>query len=187
MKRNILFLITTAFVLALATGLLFGLNQRALAQDPTTTPETPTVPAVTPLDPTPEEPPVTPDATVIPPEVTPATPTMTPDTTPSTPVTTPETPAATPPTPSPTPAAPVQVGPITIIPITGAARTITVSGAGSIAAAPDQVTVRIGVRTEGTEATDTLQQNNQQMNNLLNALRQAGIPSQDIRTEGITL
>jgi uncharacterized protein YggE len=63
----------------------------------------------------------------------------------------------------------------------------TVSGAGSIAAAPDQVTIRIGVRTEGTEAIDTLEQNNQQMNNLLNALRQAGIPAQDIRTEGISI
>jgi uncharacterized protein len=187
MKRNILYLITTAFVFALSAGVLFGLNQRALAQDPTATPGTPTVPAVTPVDPTPEEPPVTPEATVMTPEATPVTPTITPDATPTTPVTTPETPIATPPTPSPTPAAPPQVGPITIIPITGAARTITVSGAGSIAAAPDQVTVRIGVRTEGTEATDTLEQNNQQMNNLLNALRQAGIPAQDIRTEGITL
>jgi uncharacterized protein len=181
MKRNILFLIATAFVFALSAGMLFGLNQRVLAQDPTATPGTPTVPAVTPVDPTPEEPPVTPEAPVTTPEVT------TPDATPTTPVTTPETPVATPPTPSPTPAAPPQVGPITIIPITGAARTITVSGAGSIAAAPDQVTVRIGVRTEGTEATDTLEQNNQQMNNLLDALRQAGIPAQDIRTEGITL
>jgi uncharacterized protein len=187
MKRNILILITTAFVLALSAGVLFGLNQRAFAQDPTATPGTPTVPAVTPVDPTPEEAPVTPEATVIPPEVTPATPTTTPNATPTMPVTTQETPAATPPTPSPTPAPPPQVGPITIIPITGAARTITVTGTGSIAAAPDQITVRIGVRTEGTEATDTMEQNNQQMNSLLNALRQSGIPARDIRTEGITL
>jgi hypothetical protein len=86
MKRNILFLITTAFVFALSAGVLFGLNQRALAQDPTATPGTPTVPAVTPVDPTPEEPPVTPEATVMTPEATPVTPTITPDATPLTPV-----------------------------------------------------------------------------------------------------
>jgi uncharacterized protein YggE len=66
-------------------------------------------------------------------------------------------------------------------------RTVTVVGNGSVSAAPDEAFVSLGVQTDADTAADALSQNTQQMDALLEALADAGIPSADIQTQFISL
>ncbi len=66
-------------------------------------------------------------------------------------------------------------------------RTISVSGTGEAAAQPDTAVVTLGVETEAENAEEALDQNTEQMEDLLDALAEAGIPSQDIQTQAIRL
>ncbi|MFP4395931.1 MAG: SIMPL domain-containing protein [Anaerolineales bacterium] len=69
----------------------------------------------------------------------------------------------------------------------GDRRTISVSGSGVISAAPDQVTLRLGVETTAETASEALSQNNDQMTDVINSLRDAGIPAEQIRTQTVRL
>jgi uncharacterized protein len=66
-------------------------------------------------------------------------------------------------------------------------RSVTVTAVGQVQVEPDQAVVRLGVETEAETASQALQQNNQQMNNLIFSLGEAGIASQDIQTQAIRL
>ena len=66
-------------------------------------------------------------------------------------------------------------------------RSITVSGTGQVSVQPDTAVVVIGVKTQNAQANQALTQNNQQMNALINSLKQAGIPNQNIQTQYIQL
>ena len=66
-------------------------------------------------------------------------------------------------------------------------RTIRVSGTGAVSVTPDIAFIVVGVRTEAEEASAALSQNNQQTNELINALRQAGITQENIQTQYINL
>ena len=69
----------------------------------------------------------------------------------------------------------------------GDQRTISVSGSGVISAAPDQVTLRLGVETTAETASEALSQNNDQMTDVINSLQDAGIPAERIQTQTVRL
>lgn len=69
----------------------------------------------------------------------------------------------------------------------GELRTITVSGSGTVSAVPDEVVLRLGVETMEETASEALSENNQQMEAVIAALRDAGIPSEGIRTQTVQL
>ena len=66
-------------------------------------------------------------------------------------------------------------------------RYISVIGTGQAGGVPDHARVSLGVENEADTAGQALNQNNQQMQALLTALRQEGIPAQDIQTQSIQL
>jgi len=69
----------------------------------------------------------------------------------------------------------------------GTRRVISVSGSGFASVPPDTAVITIGVRTEAEEASAALDQNSQQMTELINALRQAGIAQDNIQTQYVSL
>ncbi len=85
------------------------------------------------------------------------------------------------PTPSPVP---TQVVAETPPPIN---RTVSVTGVGTVTAAPDQATIYIGVRTEGDTSSDALDENSTQMTALLTTLKAAGIQAKDIQTSDFSI
>lgn len=68
-----------------------------------------------------------------------------------------------------------------------AARQITVSGRGEASAAPDLAYVHLGVRTTAPTARQALTENNQQMQALIDRLRERGVAERDLRTSRIGL
>ena len=68
-----------------------------------------------------------------------------------------------------------------------APRTITVTGIGETAAAPDMAVLNIGVRTEGATAAEALRQNSMQMRATIDTLQELGIEERDIQTTGLTV
>lgn len=68
-----------------------------------------------------------------------------------------------------------------------APRTISVSGSGQVSAQPDVAVVTLGVQTETDEANAALSQNNTRMQSLIDALKEAGVASEDIQTSSIQL
>ncbi|RPI82986.1 MAG: DUF541 domain-containing protein [Chloroflexi bacterium] len=60
---------------------------------------------------------------------------------------------------------------------------VTVSGTGTAQASPDVAFVTVGVQTEAEEASAALAQNNEQMDQLIAALTEAGIAREDIQTQ----
>jgi uncharacterized protein len=89
---------------------------------------------------------------------------------------------ATPVGPTPTPA-----GTRAPVPDGAAQRTITVTGLGEANAQPDEAFVQIGVQTDADTAAEALDQNNQQMEALIDALLAAGVQQGDITTQFVTL
>jgi uncharacterized protein len=67
------------------------------------------------------------------------------------------------------------------------ARTISVSGAGQVSAAPDMVVVTLGVETQSEEATTAFTENNQRMQSLVDILKEADIAPEDLRTQAVRL
>jgi uncharacterized protein YggE len=65
--------------------------------------------------------------------------------------------------------------------------TITVTGSGEVSVSPDQAVVVLGVQTQAEEASTALAQNNEQMQAVIDALVQAGIPEKDIQTQLFSL
>jgi uncharacterized protein YggE len=66
-------------------------------------------------------------------------------------------------------------------------RTINVSGTGQVSARPDTAIITLGVQTEAEQASAALSQNNQQMQAMIDALKNAGVAAEDIRTQVINL
>lgn len=68
-----------------------------------------------------------------------------------------------------------------------APRTITVSGSGQAALTPDIAYVTIGVRTEGKDAAEAVSENSQQTQDVIQAIRDAGIAARDVRTTNFSI
>lgn len=68
-----------------------------------------------------------------------------------------------------------------------ARRTVTVSGSGQVMASPDRVVIRVGVVTQAEEAAAALTDNSEQMQDLIDALQEAGVEEDDIRTQTVSL
>lgn len=66
-------------------------------------------------------------------------------------------------------------------------RTVSVSGSGQVNAEPDTAYVTLGVDTQAEEAAAALAQNSEQMQSLVDALKQAGIAAEDIQTQYVRL
>ena len=61
-------------------------------------------------------------------------------------------------------------------------RTITITGKGTVKAAPDMVTVSAGVESQATTAKDALAKNSAAMTNVIEVLKKEGIAPEDIQT-----
>lgn len=66
-------------------------------------------------------------------------------------------------------------------------RTIHVSGTGQASAQPDRAVITVGVRTEAEEASAALDENNEQMQAVIDALVDLRVAEADIQTEVIRL
>jgi uncharacterized protein len=66
-------------------------------------------------------------------------------------------------------------------------RSVSVTGSGQASAQPDNAVVIVGVHTQADEAATALTQNNEQMNNLINALTGEGIARENIQTRFVRL
>jgi uncharacterized protein len=64
---------------------------------------------------------------------------------------------------------------------------ITVTAVGSVDAVPDRATFSFGVRTDGTTAKEASAANAARMKKLIDALKEAGVRSEDIRTESVSV
>jgi uncharacterized protein YggE len=67
------------------------------------------------------------------------------------------------------------------------ARTVTVSGQGSITVKPDTATVNLGVQATAPTATAALEQANRAAGDLIAALKSAGVAADDIVTNGVSV
>lgn len=68
-----------------------------------------------------------------------------------------------------------------------ASGTVTVTGHGSAAGAPDMATVNLGVEVRAATAVEALQQANEQAAALLDAIRGFGVAADDLRTRDVSL
>ena len=68
-----------------------------------------------------------------------------------------------------------------------ARRTITVTGQGEAAAAPDMAVLSIGVRTDGATAAAALRENSAAMNETIAKLKDLGVADRDIQTSGLSI
>jgi uncharacterized protein len=64
---------------------------------------------------------------------------------------------------------------------------ITVHGTGKVSTVPDQATFTFGVSTKRQTAADASEANNRQMREVLDALKAAGVPEEDVRTSQISI
>lgn len=66
-------------------------------------------------------------------------------------------------------------------------RTVSVSGSGSVSAAPDEVVVRLGVETTAETASAAMSENSEQMAAVVSSLEDAGVPAENIQTQTVQL
>lgn len=66
-------------------------------------------------------------------------------------------------------------------------RTISVSGSGTVSARPDQAVVRLGVETTAETAEQALSRNSEQMQAVIAALEETGVPTDSIQTQTVQL
>lgn len=67
------------------------------------------------------------------------------------------------------------------------ARLITVTGEGSVQAAPDQATISLGVTTQGDTAASAMASNNAALSQVMDRLRAAGIAEADMQTSNLSM
>jgi uncharacterized protein len=67
-------------------------------------------------------------------------------------------------------------------PVNPLLRTINVSGTGQVMLTPDIAYINIGVTTEGEDAAQALDQNNERVQGVISALRAQGVAAEDIQT-----
>jgi uncharacterized protein YggE len=70
---------------------------------------------------------------------------------------------------------------------TPSSTTITVTGNGTVNATPDKASFDFGVTTNGATANDALSANAKQAQQIVDALKNAGIPDSDIQTTSVSL
>ncbi len=68
-----------------------------------------------------------------------------------------------------------------------AQRTLSVSGTGQALLAPDIAYIYVGAHTENTSAADAVAENNTQTQQIIDALKKAGIAEKDIRTTNFSI
>ncbi|MCA8878419.1 MAG: SIMPL domain-containing protein [Rhodobacteraceae bacterium] len=73
------------------------------------------------------------------------------------------------------------------VPASAAERTITVTGEGQVAAAPDLATVRLGVAVRADSARAAVTGMSDAMQQVMDAVTAAGIADTDVQTEGLNL
>lgn len=66
-------------------------------------------------------------------------------------------------------------------------RSVSVNGTGSASVLPDMAVITLGVQSDAPTAREALTENNEQMDAVLSAVRQAGIANADIRTQAVQL
>ncbi len=66
-------------------------------------------------------------------------------------------------------------------------RTITVSSTATVKASPDEAVVSLGVQSESAANTQAFAQNAKDMQAVLDALQQAGVPKSDVKTTNLSL
>ena len=66
-------------------------------------------------------------------------------------------------------------------------RTITVTGQGEAAAAPDMAVLSLGVRTDGPTAAAALRENSAAMTETIDTLKELGVEARDIQTSGLSI
>ncbi|MGB1213605.1 MAG: SIMPL domain-containing protein [Pikeienuella sp.] len=74
-----------------------------------------------------------------------------------------------------------------MVPAQAADRTITVQGTGTASAAPDILTVTIGVEASGKNAAATMRDVNARAGAVLDVARSLGVASKDMQTGGVSL
>ena len=67
------------------------------------------------------------------------------------------------------------------------ATTLNLSAYGESRIAPDMATIRLGVTSDAKTAAEALSANSARMNQILAALKAAGVPAKDIQTSGLNL
>lgn len=71
--------------------------------------------------------------------------------------------------------------------IAAQATTLNLSAYGEVRTAPDMATINLGVTTTGATAQEASSANAQRMNQVIAALRKAGVAERDIQTSGLNL
>lgn len=71
--------------------------------------------------------------------------------------------------------------------VTGEYDQISVEGDATIELAPDLATVNLGVRKEAETSADAISMNTETMNAIIEAVKAAGIPEEDIQTQSLNL
>lgn len=66
-------------------------------------------------------------------------------------------------------------------------RTVSVSGSGTVSAAPDEVVLRLGVETMAETASEALSENSEQMEAVIAAVTEAGVPEENVQTQTVQL
>jgi uncharacterized protein len=66
-------------------------------------------------------------------------------------------------------------------------RSVTVTGIGQVRVIPDEAVIVIGVETQAETAREAINENNQQMQEVLRALQEAGVGNADIQTRTLNL
>lgn len=69
----------------------------------------------------------------------------------------------------------------------GTLNTVTASGEGKQVAAPDEAEMSFGVTAQGTNAEETLAEASKKSDAIVEAVKEAGIPEDDIQTAGVNL
>jgi uncharacterized protein len=70
---------------------------------------------------------------------------------------------------------------------TGTQRTLSVTGSGQISLTPDIAYIYVGVHTENPSASDAMAENNAKTQDMINALKAAGVEEKDIRTTNFSI
>lgn len=65
--------------------------------------------------------------------------------------------------------------------------TINVGGTGTVTVSPDKAVVYLGVQTQSADATAAQQENAEKMDRIIAALKDAGIPEDDMETSGYSM
>ncbi len=69
----------------------------------------------------------------------------------------------------------------------GTPRTLSVSGSGQISLTPDIAYIYVGVHTENPSASDAMAENNRRTQEMIDALKEAGVDEKDIRTTNFSI